>query len=163
MTFHFVGEVTAGERKKQENMLRKEGKFVTWVGKLSFGILLKQNSFSFRSFPCQLNRYVVKPADESLMAFAKDTPSWLQKLLSFRYRKPNQIPIEGIVSNPEFEPNQISATRNQSRMRTGQASILVKVIKMSKYWRKTSKNKVSGVNLGCPCQGQYDYLLVRAI
>ena len=70
LTFHFVGEVTAGERKKQENMLRKEGKFVTWVGKLSFGILLKQNSFSFRSFPCQLNRYVVKPADESLMAFA---------------------------------------------------------------------------------------------
>ena len=43
---------------------------MTWVGKLSFGILLKQNSFSFRSFPCQLNRYVVKPADESLMAFA---------------------------------------------------------------------------------------------
>ena len=107
MTFHFVGEVTAGERKKQENMLRKEGKFVTWVGKLSFGILLKQNSFSFRSFPCQLNRYVVKPADESLMAFAKDTPSWLQKLLSFRYQKPNQIPIEGTVSNPEFwaKPN----------------------------------------------------------
>ena len=93
----------------------------------------------------------------------KDTPSWLQKLLSFRYQKPNQIPIEGTVSNPEFEPNQISATRNQSRMRTGQASILVKVIKMSKYWRKTSKNKGSGVNLGCPCQGQYDYLLVRAI
>ena len=51
----------------------------------------------------------------------KDTPSWLQKLLSFRYQKPNQIPIEGTVSNPEFEPNQISATLNQSRMRTGQA------------------------------------------
>ena len=95
--------------------------------------------------------------------FPKDTPSWLQKLLSFRYQKPNQIPIEGTVSNPEFEPNQISATRNQSRMRTGQASILVKVIKMSKYWRKTSKNKGSGVNLGCPCQRQYDYLFVRAI
>ena len=94
---------------------------------------------------------------------AKDNRGLLQKLLSFRYQKPNQIPIEGTVSNPEFEPNQISATRNQSRMRTGQASILVKVIKMSKYWRKTSKNKGSGVNLGCPCQGQYDYLLVRAI
>ena len=93
----------------------------------------------------------------------KDTPSWLQKLLSFRYQTPNQIPIEGTVSNPEFEPNQISATLDQSRMRTGQASILVKVIKMSKYWRKTSKNKGSGVNLGCPSLGQYDYLLVRAI
>ena len=34
----------------------------------------------------------------------KDTPGWLQKLLSFRYQKPNQIPIEGTVSNPEFEP-----------------------------------------------------------
>ena len=63
----------------------------------------------------------------------KDNPGWLQKLLSFRYQKPNQIPIVGTVSNPEFEPNQISATLNQSRMRTGQASILVKVIKMSKY------------------------------
>ena len=38
----------------------------------------------------------------------KDNPGWLQKLLSFRYQKPNQIPIEGTVSNPEFEPNQIS-------------------------------------------------------
>ena len=37
----------------------------------------------------------------------KDTPSWLQKLLSFRYQKPNQIPIEGTISNPEFEPNQV--------------------------------------------------------
>ena len=64
---------------------------------------------------------------------SKETPGWLQKLLSFRYQKPNQIPIVGTVSNPEFEPNQISATLNQSRMRTGQASILVKVIKMSKY------------------------------
>ena len=63
----------------------------------------------------------------------KDNRGLLQKLLSFRYQKPNQIPIEGTVSNPEFEPNQISATLNQSRMRTGQASILVKVIKMSKY------------------------------
>ena len=63
----------------------------------------------------------------------KDNPGWLQKLLSFRYQKPNQISIVGTVSNPEFEPNQISATLNQSRMRTGQASILVKVIKMSKY------------------------------
>ena len=39
---------------------------------------------------------------------AKDNRSLLQKLLSFRYQKPNQIPIEGTVSNPEFEPNQIS-------------------------------------------------------
>ena len=39
---------------------------------------------------------------------SKDTPDWLQKLLSFRYQKPNQIPIEDTVSNPEFEPNQIS-------------------------------------------------------
>ena len=38
----------------------------------------------------------------------KDTRGLLQKLLSFRYQKPNQIPIEGTVSNPEFEPNQIS-------------------------------------------------------
>ena len=38
----------------------------------------------------------------------KDNPGWLQKLLSFRYQKPNQIPIVGTVSNPEFEPNQIS-------------------------------------------------------
>ena len=63
----------------------------------------------------------------------KDNRGLLQKLLSFRYQKPNQIPIEGTVSNPEFEPNQISEYLNQSRMRTGQASILVKVIKMSKY------------------------------
>ena len=115
-----------------------------------------------------LEKYILKVfrnRQKKLTTFqnSKDTPSSLQKLLSFRYQKPNQIPIEGTVSNPEFEPNQISATRNQSRMRTGQASILVKVIKMSKYWRKTSKNKGSGVNLGCPCQGQYDYLLVRAI
>ena len=39
---------------------------------------------------------------------AKDNRGLLQKLLSFRYQKPNQIPIEGTVSNPEFEPNQIS-------------------------------------------------------
>ena len=38
----------------------------------------------------------------------KDNRGLLQKLLSFRYQKPNQIPIEGTVSNPEFEPNQIS-------------------------------------------------------
>ena len=38
----------------------------------------------------------------------KDTRGLLQKLLSFRYQKPNQIPIECTVSNPEFEPNQIS-------------------------------------------------------
>ena len=81
--------------------------------------------------------------------FAKDTTGLLQKLMSFRYQKPNQILIEGTVSNPEFEPNQISATLNQSRMRTGQASIIEKVIKMSKYWRKTSKNNV--------------YIIVRSI
>ena len=79
----------------------------------------------------------------------KDTTGLLQKLMSFRYQKPNQILIEGTVSNPEFEPNQISATLNQSRMRTGQASIIEKVIKMSKYWRKTSKNNV--------------YIIVRSI
>ena len=39
---------------------------------------------------------------------SKDNRGLLQKLLSFRYQKPNQIPIEGTVSNPEFEPNQIS-------------------------------------------------------
>ena len=38
----------------------------------------------------------------------KDNRGLLQKLLSFCYQKPNQIPIEGTVSNPEFEPNQIS-------------------------------------------------------
>ena len=38
----------------------------------------------------------------------KDIRGLLQKLLSFRYQKPNQIPIEDTVSNPEFEPNQIS-------------------------------------------------------
>ena len=43
-----------------------------------------------------------------MAALAKDTRGLLQKLLSFRYQKPNQIPIEGTVSNPEFEPNQIS-------------------------------------------------------
>ena len=69
----------------------------------------------------------------------KDNRGLLQKLLSFCYQKPNQIPIEGTVSNPEFEPNQISEYLNQSRMRTGQASILVKVIKMSKYWRKRQR------------------------
>ena len=79
----------------------------------------------------------------------KDTTGLLQKLMSFRYQKPNQILIEGTVSNPEFEPNQISATLNQSRMRTGQASIIEKVIKMSKYWRKTSMNNV--------------YIIVRSI
>ena len=42
------------------------------------------------------------------VASPKDTRGLLQKLLSFRYQKPNQIPIEGTVSNPEFEPNQIS-------------------------------------------------------
>ena len=30
----------------------------------------------------------------------KDTRGLLQKLLSFRYQKPNQIPIEDTVSNP---------------------------------------------------------------
>ena len=34
----------------------------------------------------------------------KDNRGLLQKLLSFCYQKPNQIPIEGTVSNPEFEP-----------------------------------------------------------
>ena len=72
-------------------------------------------------------------SQQDSQGICKDNPGWLQKLLSFRYQKPNQIPIEGTVSNPEFEPNQISEYLNQSRMRTGQASILVKVIKMSKY------------------------------
>ena len=40
--------------------------------------------------------------------YGKDNRGLLQKLLSFCYQKPNQIPIEGTVSNPEFEPNQIS-------------------------------------------------------
>ena len=43
-----------------------------------------------------------------MLSTSKDTRGLLQKLLSFRYQKPNQIPIEGTVSNPEFEPNQIS-------------------------------------------------------
>ena len=46
--------------------------------------------------------------DFFLQTLSKDTRGLLQKLLSFRYQKPNQIPIEGTVSNPEFEPNQIS-------------------------------------------------------
>ena len=45
---------------------------------------------------------------QKLGCCCKDTRGLLQKLLSFRYQKPNQIPIEGTVSNPEFEPNQIS-------------------------------------------------------
>ena len=77
--------------------------------------------------------------DIHLQTDVKDNRGLLQKLLSFRYQKPNQILIEGTVSNPEFEPNQISEYLNQSRMRTGQASILVKVIKMSKYWRKRQR------------------------
>ena len=47
-----------------------------------------------------------------LADIGKDNRGLLQKLLSFRYQKPNQIPIEGTVSNPEFEPNQISASVN---------------------------------------------------
>ena len=46
------------------------------------------------------------------MSMSKDTTGLLQKLMSFRYQKPNQILIEGTVSNPEFEPNQISASVN---------------------------------------------------
>ena len=79
----------------------------------------------------------------------KDNRGSLQKLLSFRYQKPNQIPIEGTVSNPDFEPNQISEYLKQSRMRTGQALIFSKGDKDEQILEKTSKNNV--------------YLLVRSI
>ena len=47
-------------------------------------------------------------SETNQISFRKDNRGLLQKLWSFRYQKPNQIPIEGTVSNPEFEPNQIS-------------------------------------------------------
>ena len=44
---------------------------MTWVGRLIYSILSKHKSLCFRSFPCQLKIFVVKPADESLTDFAK--------------------------------------------------------------------------------------------
>ena len=38
--------------------------------------------------------------DSKGLEYNKDNRGLLQKLMSFRYRKPNQIPIEGTVSNP---------------------------------------------------------------
>ena len=72
-------------------------------------ICFRQVSFSW--VPSPINVMPCKSLRRSLLFFkicSKDNRGLLQKLLSFRYQKPNQIPIEGTVSNPEFEPNQIS-------------------------------------------------------
>ena len=49
----------------------EQGKFMTWVGRLIYSILSKHRNLCFRSFPCQHKIFVVKPAGESLTAFAK--------------------------------------------------------------------------------------------